>query len=312
MQIKHLTSIVVAAFLVSGDYVPYGTSLKTCKHPGDLALTFDDGPSAEYTEIVLNILKERNIKATFFLVGQMIAGNEDILKRQLAEGHVLASHSYSHPYFQQLGLEDSINQIIRTEAEFMRAVGIKPNYFRFPYGDFNQTTLELLGLYQYKTVYWDLDSLDASEEEYPADDIVENYVSTLENADFNSSSFVALNHDIVENTNVVLNDIIDYILTKGYKFVTVPECFGDSYSPYKDTIIDYNCKFVSSNCGDHCPNNCGKNITEVTSTVPNSPKENKANIGNQKSDNVPVSKASSLELSLILVGLIATGFSFLC
>jgi hypothetical protein len=61
----------------------------------------------------------------------------------------------------------------------------------------------------------------------------------------------------VANTNTVLSRIIDYVLEKGYKFVTVPECLGDIYSPYRYTIIDSNCKFVASNCGDHCPNNCG-------------------------------------------------------
>jgi peptidoglycan/xylan/chitin deacetylase (PgdA/CDA1 family) len=123
------------------------------------------------SSLVLDTLKKKGIKATFFLAGEMMAGNEAIMKRQIAEGHVLASHSFSHPYFQKLSAKAAEEQIKKTEAEFMRIVGFKPLYFRFPYGDFNSSTLKILGNLQYKTVYWTLDSLDASVDGYPTSKI---------------------------------------------------------------------------------------------------------------------------------------------
>jgi len=268
MQLKSLVLASIASYLVRADYIPYGTSLKTCTQPGVLAITFDDGPSRDYTNSVLDTLKKKGVKATFFLVGENFAGNEAIIQRQVAEGHVLASHSFNHPYFQKLNLQETAEQITKTESEFARVVGFKPLYFRFPYGDFNETTLQILGQHQYKTVYWTLDSLDASVANYPIEKIMNNYHATLDPASFASSNFVALNHDLVANTNTALNNILDYISSKGYRFVTVPECLGDSYSPYRDTIIDYSCKLIASNCGDHCPNNCGKQ-PPVTTQTPN-------------------------------------------
>lgn len=98
------------------------------------ALTFDDGPSVPYTEQILDALRERNIKATFFLCGQNVERYPEVARRIVREGHVIGNHSYSHPYFYLLGRKRMAEEIDRTQSAIERITGVRPKFFRPPFG----------------------------------------------------------------------------------------------------------------------------------------------------------------------------------
>jgi peptidoglycan-N-acetylglucosamine deacetylase len=123
---------------------------------GTVALTFDDGPHSETTNILLDTLRDLDIKATFFLVGEQCAENADVLRRLAAEGHLLANHGFSHKYHCALGRATQRSNIVKTEDE-LKALNLEPvKLFRPPYGSFNPLTRPLLDSLHYQGVLWSL------------------------------------------------------------------------------------------------------------------------------------------------------------
>src|ERR1700719_4529684 len=99
-----------------------------------IAMTFDDGPSSANTPRLLEILKQRNIKATFFLIGQNVAANPDIVRRILAEGHEVGNHSWTHPQLSKLSDDRVTAEITKTQDAIKDASGFTPTLLRPPYG----------------------------------------------------------------------------------------------------------------------------------------------------------------------------------
>ncbi len=123
-----------------------------------IALTFDDGPSKE-TEKVLNILKENNAKATFFIWGQRIKGREQIIKRILKEGHEIANHTYSHKRL-QFKSRKFVEKDVKKCDEELKKFKIKTNLFRFPGFKFGITSLIVLRKMNKKLIFADMVSND--------------------------------------------------------------------------------------------------------------------------------------------------------
>ena len=99
-----------------------------------ISLTFDDGPSEQFTAQVLDILREHRVPATFFVCGKNVEEHPDLLRRIVAEGHEVGNHSYSHPYFFFKSRRRMAEEIDRTQAIIEKVVGFRPNIFRPPYG----------------------------------------------------------------------------------------------------------------------------------------------------------------------------------
>src|SRR6201998_1360438 len=99
-----------------------------------IALTFDDGPSAENTPRLLEMLKQRNIKATFFLIGQNAAANPDLVRRILADGNEIGNHSWTHPQLSKLSDDRVTGEITKTQDAIKGASGFTPTLLRPPYG----------------------------------------------------------------------------------------------------------------------------------------------------------------------------------
>ena len=99
-----------------------------------IAMTFDDGPSSETTPRLLEILKQRNIKATFFLIGENAASNPDIVRRILADGHEIGNHSWTHPQLSRLSDDRVTAEINKTQDAIKEASGFTPTLLRPPYG----------------------------------------------------------------------------------------------------------------------------------------------------------------------------------
>ncbi len=132
--------------------------------PGDrqeIALTFDDGPSAD-TPALLDLLKKENIKATFFWQGSQIEKYPDIARRAYAEGHTLANHSYNHPRL--IPLENGnawwTQQIEKTQTVYQKVLGIQPSMMRPPYGFLSDSQVQFLQQKNMAAILWSVDSAD--------------------------------------------------------------------------------------------------------------------------------------------------------
>ena len=120
-----------------------------------VALTFDGGPTSNYTSKVLAQLRKAKVHVTFFIRGQYIRGHTALLRKELAEGHELANHSYSHPHFP--GSYD----ISRTTKLIRKATGYTPCLFRAPYGSVDSALLGRVRHQHMLTIGWDVDSWDS-------------------------------------------------------------------------------------------------------------------------------------------------------
>jgi len=181
-----------------------------------IAITFDDGPSAKLTPQLLDILKARGVKATFFVVGQNAAEYPDILKRAVAEGHEIGNHSWSHLQLNRLGDAALTAQIEKTNAAIKAAIGHDPVVMRPPYGATNakldRRFNEQWGL---KVIIWDVDPLDWK---YRNSARVQNTILSQ-----TKPGSIILVHDIHPTSVAAMPATLDALLAKGYKFVTVSE-----------------------------------------------------------------------------------------
>ena len=121
-----------------------------------VALIFDDGPSV-YTSKLLDILKEEDVKATFFILGKSAAVQKQTLRRMAQEGHNIGNHSYDHKDFSKISTEEATKQISLTDDIAEEITGSKPYYFRFPYGAYTKDKLLLVNR---PVISWNVDPLD--------------------------------------------------------------------------------------------------------------------------------------------------------
>ena len=183
-----------------------------------IAMTFDDGPSKTLTPHLLDILKERNMHVTFFVVGENAKDHPEILQRAVAEGHEIGNHSWSHPNFAKMTDEAVKSELERTKEAIMAGTGGKPvTLMRPPYGSFTKDQRrwfhDELG---YTTILWDVDPLDWKRPVTPAQ-VEERILAQTRNGS------IILSHDIHATTVEAMPDTFDKLLAKGFKFVTVTE-----------------------------------------------------------------------------------------
>ncbi|NEO84277.1 MAG: polysaccharide deacetylase family protein [Spirulina sp. SIO3F2] len=181
-----------------------------------IALTFDDGPSVEFSNKVLYILDKYNIKATFFLLGRHVQQHPERVLQMHNKGHALANHSWSHPY-RQLSPDRAAAEIEHTSTWIEKAAGVKSKFFRPP-GGFLENGMANYAMQQGQTVVmWSADSKDFNA---PAATIVRNVLQQA------GPGGIILLHDGGGDrtaTVIALPQIIDVLLEQGYTFVTVPE-----------------------------------------------------------------------------------------
>ncbi|MBR5734519.1 MAG: polysaccharide deacetylase family protein, partial [Desulfovibrionaceae bacterium] len=177
-------------------------------------LTFDDGP-CRYTDELLETLKQRGVHATFFMLGSHAKGQPERVRRVAAEGHEVASHTYSHKQLTRLSAEGQCAQLENAHNVF-KELGVDVHYVRPPYGSYNKTTLdeaERLGL---KVVIWSVDSYDWR---HPL--TIEGLVSS--HGHDRATNGVFLFHDIHKSTVDRIPLLIDHLEAAQCKFVTLSE-----------------------------------------------------------------------------------------
>ncbi len=179
-----------------------------------VALTFDDGPRADTTAALLDGLRERGASATFFLVGEQIAGNEALVQRMAAEGHQVGNHTYSHLMLEEEEDDLVIEEIHKTEVLLTEILGEGDYWLRPPYG---LVDLDRAGLIHTPMIHWSLDTEDwKSLDEKKVTDVV---LQTIEPGD------VILLHDFYPTSVAAALAIIDALQKENYAFVTVSDLF---------------------------------------------------------------------------------------
>ena len=176
-----------------------------------IALTFDDGPDSVCTPMLLDGLKARGVKATFFLIGENIVkdGNQKIVKRMEEEGHLIGNHTYHHVDLSRLSREEAHQELALTDNLIREITGHETQIVRPPFGAFpDRMEEEIDKLY----VKWTVDPLDWMTQN--SDEIVRRVVTETEEND------IILLHDCYESSVKAALRIIDVLRGKGYEFVT--------------------------------------------------------------------------------------------
>lgn len=180
--------------------------------PPKIAITFDDGPSKSYTPLLLDGLKERGVRATFFLIGENVEKNPEIVKRLDEEGHLIGNHTFHHVEITKVSNETAYQEITDTNAAICAITGKNPEYMRPPFGLWQrelELDLEVL------PVMWTIDPLDWTTEN--VEEIVNKVVTEAEEND------IILLHDCYKTSVEAAFRIIDILKKEGFEFVTVDE-----------------------------------------------------------------------------------------
>lgn len=181
-----------------------------------IALTFDDGPHPFYTHQLLEGLKERNVKASFFITGQNVVAYPELVKEIYAGGHLIGNHTYSHTQLTSQNAERFKQEIIRTNEVIKEVTGEDTIYIRPPYGSWNKDFEKELNMFP---VLWTVDPLDWCSNDVSC--IVRNVTAKVEEND------IILMHDQYKTTVTAALKIIDELKAEGYEFVTVDELMFD-------------------------------------------------------------------------------------
>lgn len=187
-----------------------------------ISLSFDAAYGDEYTMDILETLDKHNIKSTFFLVGFWIDKFPHQVKEIHSRGHDIGNHSQNHPNMSQLSIEKMNEEINSVDERIYKLTKVKPNLFRPPYGDYNDTVINVLRENNYYPIQWDVDSLDWKEIGVEA--IIDRVMRNITNGS------IVLCHNNAKDIDVYLPLLIERLIGQGYEIVPISELiYKDNY-----------------------------------------------------------------------------------
>lgn len=184
-----------------------------------VALTFDDGPESHYTPQILDILKEKGVPATFFVVGRQIQRHPEMMRRIINEGHGAGNHTWSHPSLPDIMTNNVVAEVRNTQNELARVTGRRPDLFRPPYGAITRSDEQLLYELGFRQIFWSVDTLDWT-------GLTGEQILAIVRRDITPGGIILQHNietspDLLQGTVDALPRIIDELQAQGYKFVTV-------------------------------------------------------------------------------------------
>lgn len=189
-----------------------------------IAVTFDDGPNAVYTPAILEILKEHNAPAAFFVIGKNIAGNEHIIQQIDKAGHILGNHTFSHSFFIDLKSKKAFAaELNQTQEKIFELTGKKMRLFRPPYGVTTPNLAHAVRSLHYSVIGWSIRSFDTKADDEAA--IVKRVISQIK------PGAIILFHDTSIKTANVLKQTLDFAQENGFKIASVEELL--KIAPYE-------------------------------------------------------------------------------
>lgn len=180
-------------------------------------LTMDDGFPNETTAVILDILKEKDVKAVFFLTKQFVDGMPEIVQRMIDEGHQIGNHTCNHPTMPDISVEEQTAEIMDLQDQLREQFGYEMKYFRFPEGAFSERSLGLVDNLGMKTVFWSYAYNDYSEEQPPVEESFQLAVSELH------PGAIYLLHANSSTNAAFLADWIDTCRSMGFEFGEYPD-----------------------------------------------------------------------------------------
>lgn len=125
-----------------------------------VALTINCAWSTEDIDLILETLNNNKVKCTFFMVGEWVGKNQEVVKKIFDNGHEIANHSYSHPHVNNLNYDKNVEEINKCNNLIEKVTGKRPTLYRGPYGEYNDTVIQATMDTNNKTIQWSIDSLD--------------------------------------------------------------------------------------------------------------------------------------------------------
>ncbi len=180
-----------------------------------VAISFDAAWGNEQTETLLDILEEKQVTATFFLVGDWVSKYPDSVKAIAQAGHDVENHSSTHAYMTKLSEEEKLSEIKNCNDKIKELTGKTPTLFRPPYGDYDNSVVKAVKDSDMYCIQWDIDSLDWKNP--TPQQMIDRITSKLQ------SGSIILMHNGAENTPEALPLIIDAVRAQGYEFVPISE-----------------------------------------------------------------------------------------
>jgi peptidoglycan/xylan/chitin deacetylase (PgdA/CDA1 family) len=179
-----------------------------------IALTFDDGPS-RFTSQILDLLERHGARATFFVVGNRVESNREIIARAAELGNEIGGHSWNHRNLTELDEDEIKMQLLNTSAVIESVTGINPQIFRPPFGTVNDTLQSVSQTLNFAIIKWSLDTLD-----WRIRDSEAVYNAVMDNA---TDRAIVLAHDLYGTTADAMEYIVPALISMGFQLVTVSE-----------------------------------------------------------------------------------------
>lgn len=182
------------------------------KEKKKIALTFDDGPHPLYTQEIIAVLSEADVKATFFMMGKEAESYPEIVKEVHEAGHLIGNHTYSHTNVCEVSEAEMLTEIGKTNDLLENLTGVRPQFFRPPYGCKNESLEQRTGMFW---VFWHVDTLD-----WQSQNTERIYAEVVKNVKEND---IILMHDAYATTVEAVRQLIPVLREMEYTFVTVDQ-----------------------------------------------------------------------------------------
>jgi peptidoglycan/xylan/chitin deacetylase (PgdA/CDA1 family) len=197
-----------------------------CTQEPWVAMTFDDCPDLNGTTTtrILDTLRQRGVQATFFVIGSWMQKHPELVQQMVADGHEIANHSYSHPFFTSLAPNQMAAQIAETERILFEIAGVPMQpYFRPPYGDYNWQVMQVSVDQGYLPVFWTVDSQDAIPPRKTSEFLVHSLTNSLPPDQMHGA--ILLSHCTSTSTADALPVVLDRFAQMGLQVRRLSEVF---------------------------------------------------------------------------------------
>lgn len=195
-----------------------------------IAITFDDGPHPQYTPKLLAILKQYNVKATFFLVGELAAQHPYLVKAEIAAGHEVGNHTFHHVNLTKIPPSYIATEIQACGDVIKKITGKRPELFRPPGGDYNDNVARVAEAENYTMILWTDDPGDYAK---PGSNVIMS--RTLDKL---TNGGIILIHDGIQQTIDILPELIKYLKSHGYEIVTIDDMMGRRHGPSIRSLVN--------------------------------------------------------------------------
>ena len=183
-----------------------------------LYLTFDEGYEAGYTSKILEVLKENDVKAAFFITAHYLNTQEDLVNQMIEEGHIVGNHTVNHKSMPSLSEEEIRKEVMDLHTSIYEKFGYEMKYIRPPKGEFSEKSIKYTNTLGYKTVMWSFAYEDWNENKQPNEEKAKEKIIN----NFHNGEIILLHSNSKTNTNI-LDSIIKEAKSMGYEFKSLNE-----------------------------------------------------------------------------------------